>query len=1219
LKDDSTDTSVLTNLFHGQLEKEYPARLVVLADHNQAHRGMMVVSGLTEHLDQIDSQGAMDPAEEERLDLSNPRKRALRTRYPMLGTNGVLGNAHIVSNLVTACFGPHQDLPSLERCYVNLEKVTLSRWASGFQIYSFFCRQAFLRSTRPGHFDAFRNMGANTQEYFQAVCKDTAKSKDLMKTIKAALRHLQTSVEEAKRASQQSVRVEYLFMVNVEDEVDDIFQEVDEDCCPTQAIVSLKSNIVSEHLGSFHDYCSPPLTRFAYLLEEAGNDDADTIYNAECKTALIGILEELSHMLQSGGGGQGSVIHHVLPHLSSSKIQYSIVHSPEKTELTPLMMSETDLQFGLSPHLLPWMAIEMDSASPQAWKARSYLHRNMLYKRVRDPDAVDYGVSMFLRKLLLLGKSTTPSYLHQLQGQLETPNLKEIAQASVADISMFLDEVAQIVIKVYRLEWLNLITYRIGKLHGMYVKKLVEKTLLQNDRQMPSDMNEMNLLKKNFKAMLMDGKHLGRVDIFETKNGDVITEPSALVDLMMGNKDQSRQGWKKSSTSYMGHGVIFPKFRSIKKVEIPEETLNFFGGNPFTEEVLFIFIASRMQSNLPASEQAEPGDGLLWYTTATQQHREVGKALRLKIPANRLSFSRRHLHAYTPADEYIQTPDDDRFSHHILCHIRNGSHIFFSFIDILYLRATLKVFADCFAEAVCLADMVCKWKSSSFKENVANCLFGSTTILELSGGDLERWTKKQWKQFNAKYSPKKWLYSYPLKERKPKNDGPAIAFEAAMKFAATHKFDESLQILVTNQDRTVTEQQKCKYSSAEIVVLCQEMHSTTEVDTRQGRLADLVDKGILTTELMSETSAIRREWTKQVRAYWNPSTMQDGRRAARDAVQSLIYQFSCQNPEGLEKLFPKNMIGSNAPDNSSSGTKPAAGSGLINQSVSRKSTINTQPIHKRKTADANVRDKSTHVPKQSASPSIHQPAIRTTQPKAQQNASAVVDLISASSPLRSLLGGKAAALKSSDRLACLKQFGEMKEVPADGSCGYHAVMMGLQGLSIPHADDVATFRKSIYDHAVAKEEWFRARTGSQFRTEGSWGRHWKNNVLNSLWTDLVNFRGNVGREYYLTSGYMLPIIAHKFQVDIVCVDGTSNELRTQGYSPAGRQHDRAGVGSVFGQKNSNIPCLLILFVGNDHFNFISPKLGGTDSFYYSLWETVHRPPKDNSTRLDKTK
>ena len=144
-----------------------------------------------------------------------------------------------------------------------------------------------------------------------------------------------------------------------------------------------------------------------------------------------------------------------------------------------------------------------------------------------------------------------------------------------------------------------------------------------------------------------------------------------------------------------------------------------------------------------------------------------------------------------------------------------------------------------------------------------------------------------------------------------------------------------------------------------------------------------------------------------------------------------------------------------------------------------------------------------------------------------------------------------------DAKILLSQKGTIIDVDADGSCGYHAVLMILVLKGLPLGLSITDFQKSLWKYYQEHKSEFvvSAIDGSDSDflclDDGApayaWGNHakmirrgkhqntvrlqyYQNEVVNGIWRDYADYTGFVDRSHWMDSAHVLPIIVHKYKL-----------------------------------------------------------------------------------------
>jgi hypothetical protein len=133
-------------------------------------------------------------------------------------------------------------------------------------------------------------------------------------------------------------------------------------------------------------------------------------------------------------------------------------------------------------------------------------------------------------------------------------------------------------------------------------------------------------------------------------------------------------------------------------------------------------------------------------------------------------------------------------------------------------------------------------------------------------------------------------------------------------------------------------------------------------------------------------------------------------------------------------------------------------------------------------------------------------------------------------------------------IAMLQGYGHVKDVPGDGSCGYHALMLLLQTMNIIDKNIlVGQFRRNIYNHIQSSMEKFTGADGGTCVYEYTWGesaqllkkarnpmvrreRFMTTEVMRGVWDRKTDFSKFVSQKYWMDATYLLPVITHMYKI-----------------------------------------------------------------------------------------
>jgi hypothetical protein len=134
----------------------------------------------------------------------------------------------------------------------------------------------------------------------------------------------------------------------------------------------------------------------------------------------------------------------------------------------------------------------------------------------------------------------------------------------------------------------------------------------------------------------------------------------------------------------------------------------------------------------------------------------------------------------------------------------------------------------------------------------------------------------------------------------------------------------------------------------------------------------------------------------------------------------------------------------------------------------------------------------------------------------------------------------------------LQKYGTIHDVPADGNCGYHALLIVLKHHNVVHDDmTVSQLRKEIFQYAeenmnkfIGKEELggdtvFKTIDGKVGYTYGQRIKKnprkcresvYVNSIIKGVYKPNVNYKRGAKCEYWMNAGNVLPIVVHKYQL-----------------------------------------------------------------------------------------
>ena len=132
----------------------------------------------------------------------------------------------------------------------------------------------------------------------------------------------------------------------------------------------------------------------------------------------------------------------------------------------------------------------------------------------------------------------------------------------------------------------------------------------------------------------------------------------------------------------------------------------------------------------------------------------------------------------------------------------------------------------------------------------------------------------------------------------------------------------------------------------------------------------------------------------------------------------------------------------------------------------------------------------------------------------------------------------------------LNILGRIEDVDKDGSCGYSCIKLGLDDLSLNKGYMVRTVTE------LCKEifEWERINMNflfgcsmypTAFKTKESKDLWWQNNVLSSIYKEGTFYENGTSEQKWFDGSLMGPIVAHKYNVDLIVYTATKLPTTTQ--------------------------------------------------------------------------
>ena len=130
----------------------------------------------------------------------------------------------------------------------------------------------------------------------------------------------------------------------------------------------------------------------------------------------------------------------------------------------------------------------------------------------------------------------------------------------------------------------------------------------------------------------------------------------------------------------------------------------------------------------------------------------------------------------------------------------------------------------------------------------------------------------------------------------------------------------------------------------------------------------------------------------------------------------------------------------------------------------------------------------------------------------------------------------------------LQGYGHVIDVPGDGSCGYHALILLLSGIdNLDKNIHVGQFRRNIYNHVQNNMTKFIGTDGGSCVYQYPWGdsdqslkkarnpmvrreRFMTTEVMRGIWDRKTDFSKVVLPLYWMDATYLLPIIIHMYKI-----------------------------------------------------------------------------------------
>jgi hypothetical protein len=145
----------------------------------------------------------------------------------------------------------------------------------------------------------------------------------------------------------------------------------------------------------------------------------------------------------------------------------------------------------------------------------------------------------------------------------------------------------------------------------------------------------------------------------------------------------------------------------------------------------------------------------------------------------------------------------------------------------------------------------------------------------------------------------------------------------------------------------------------------------------------------------------------------------------------------------------------------------------------------------------------------------------------------------------------------------LMTYGTLQDVPADGSCGYHSIMLLLRRIHlIDNNLSVTEFRRGIHDFILSNMVQFVGVSAddSDCVFQFPWGsmdrvvkqhrnpaatrkRYMTTKVLSGIWSKNVSYLSFVSIPHWMDAGHLLPVIVYKYQIkQLVLYDNSGSHM-----------------------------------------------------------------------------
>ncbi len=147
----------------------------------------------------------------------------------------------------------------------------------------------------------------------------------------------------------------------------------------------------------------------------------------------------------------------------------------------------------------------------------------------------------------------------------------------------------------------------------------------------------------------------------------------------------------------------------------------------------------------------------------------------------------------------------------------------------------------------------------------------------------------------------------------------------------------------------------------------------------------------------------------------------------------------------------------------------------------------------------------------------------------------------------------------------LRHYGTVRDVPGDGSCGYHCMMLLLHRMKlIDNTLSVTQFCRGIHEFiesnmskfvgvsldgndAVFQYPWGQISPPKKksCNPAASWTRFMTTAVMSGIWSNRVDYSSPVSKAHWMDSGYLFPVIAYKYQIrQLVLYDNSGTHAKS---------------------------------------------------------------------------